>query len=125
MGKRGRTVEFTYMRNCELHHAYHHAFYVASVPFTVDKIYRIAVSFPCSRFWISTETAAKLISDIRRGKKQNLKPMCLERITEIMRRCNGDYSRASVSRVVNSPAPKFYLTPGSAQAILSRFRCKK
>lgn len=127
MGKKGKYADFNLKRNCELHHAYHNALATAKCPFTIKQIFEITVNTPCSQFWVSSETAHAMISLIRRGLvKENMLPSKREMYFEIMKRCNGNYTKLNIEQIVNSPAPKFYLTPKSAHVILCQFRkCTK
>ena len=81
---------------------------------SIEEVIAIAAESPCSRFWISTETAIRNI----RMKEKGRPTRRTEVIDEIMKRCNGDYSRDNIERVVYSPAPKFYITPKTAKKLV-------
>ncbi|MCD8266130.1 MAG: hypothetical protein LUC33_03140 [Prevotellaceae bacterium] len=82
---------------------------------------------PSPRFWITEERAADVMRQMRRGRWESSVHVCQRRrmFEEIKRRCErmmaaGDDLRTAVRRVVNSPAPEFYLTEGSVRTILYR-----
>lgn len=94
---------------------------------SVDDAVRIAVTHPCSRYWISPENAFKRISAFRRGKVYlrngvAVKPRGsrLRSIISIMERCKGDYSQRKIESIVYSPAPEFYLSVKTAKRYISR-----
>lgn len=96
----------------------------------LPEIYRRVVSLPSVRFWVSEERAAIVVSNIIRGRSlENMRPTKREMYMEIYRRvCELRKRRPHASvydlvfDVVNSPAPKFYLTPGSAKVIIHKVR---
>ena len=93
-------------------------------------VYRKVVEHPSARFWVSEERASIVVSNIAKGDKlENMRPTKREMYMEIYRRVQElRKSRPKASNydlvfdVVNSPAPKFYLTPGSAKVILHKVR---
>lgn len=94
-----------------------------------NKLMAQVADMPCSRFWIEPEQAIKLIWLRRRkawhktegkGRHAVKNANSLARIDEIMRRCDGDYSFSKVAEVVLQPAPSFYVSPRTAQAIITR-----
>lgn len=97
---------------------------------SLPEVYKRVVLMPSSRFWVSEERASIVISNIVRGDRlENMRPTKREMYMEIYRRVcelRKERPRASnydlVFDVVNSPAPKFYLTPGSAKVILHKVR---
>lgn len=84
---------------------------------------------PCSRFWVEPEYAMRLIRarlegarrHPQRGGRHAVKVSNNSlRVDEIMRRCGGDFSFANVCRVVMSPAPRFFMSGRTAQAVIMR-----
>lgn len=90
------------------------------------------VEMPSKRFWVSEERAAIVISEMIRGKGLKIKgKVKREMYHEIFRRVKelqGQYPEMSVYdltfMVVTGPAPKFYLTPGSAKVIIHKVKKK-
>ena len=107
MGRKREEIEYKHQRDTELLKA----FYACLGPgVTTKEAVRMAVMMPCSRFWVTPETAAKEISSLRRGhwyQTQKPKRMRMQRAYDIMVRCSGDYSIANVTEVVYSAAPQF------------------
>lgn len=76
-----------------------------------------AASLPCSRFWITPYNAyrhIRLYINGKWGKKSGAHRMQVLKIEEIIKRCKGNFSIQNITRVVESPAPCFYLERGSA-----------
>lgn len=120
MGGKREEIEYKHQRDTELLKA----FYACLGPgITTKQAVRLAVEMPCSRFWVTPETAAKEISSLRRGHWYNMrapKRMRMQRAYDIMVRCGGDYSIANVTEVVYSTAPQFYLSPYTAEKYIYR-----
>lgn len=120
MGRKREEIEYKQQRDAELLKA----FYACLGPgITTKQAVRLAVAMPCSRFWVTPETAAKEISSLRRGRwyqMQKPKRMRMQRAYDIMVRCNGDYSIANVTEVVYSAAPQFYLSAHTAEKYIYR-----
>lgn len=120
MGRKREEIEYKQQRDAELLKA----FYACLGPgITTKQAVRLAVIMPCSRFWVTPETAAKEISSLRRGhwyQMQQPKMMRMKRAYDIMVRCNGDYSIANVTEVVYSTAPQFYLSAHTAEKYIYR-----
>lgn len=120
MGRKREEIEYKRQRDSELLKA----FYACLGPgVTTKQAVRMAVTMPCSRFWVTPETATKEISSLRRGRwyqTQKPKRMRMQRAYDIMARCNGDYSIAKVTEVVYSTAPQFYLSAHTAEKYIYR-----
>lgn len=94
-------------------------------------VYKNIVNMPSCRFWVSDIRASLVVCAIRRGE-DCLKSMCQtkrEMYQEIYRRVADLQKRHpewSISElcatVVMQPAPKFYLTPGSAKIMVCKAR---
>lgn len=95
-------------------------------------IYTKLVNSPSCRFWVSSDRATTVMSAIMRGESlDDMRPNKREMYMEIYRRVAEEMERhpeESLSNitfdVVNSPAPKFFLTPASAKLILRKIRKK-
>lgn len=92
----------------------------------LDDIFAEMAMIPVERFYISEERALRLINERRRTGRwpAGMNPRRIEMIQEIEKRVewmmalDPDLSLPeAVFRVVNSPAPAFYLTPGSLRTI--------
>jgi hypothetical protein len=89
-----------------------------------DVFHRL-VNMPSKRFWVTPDRAAIVIHSMMRGDTlQNMRPMKREMFQELYRivmELKEKYPTASMpelcSMAVLSPAPKFYLTVGSAIVI--------
>lgn len=96
----------------------------------LPRIYDKVVNMPSKRFWVSSERAAIVVSSMMRGDDlMNMHPMKREMFQEIYRRVmklKEQYPTMSISelalKVVQEPAPKFYLTAGSARVIIYRIK---
>ena len=89
------------------------------------------VNSPSPRFWVSEERAAAVVSAILRGKPvlDAMRPTKREMFEEIHRRVLALRSlhpawnlSQLIFKVVNSPAPKFYMKPSSALERLFKIR---
>lgn len=122
MKHKGNYVDFTAQRNSELMRAFKKAY--SEFPSNdIHKVFEIAVSYPCSRFWVSEERAMLVISSLMKGQPilDTMLPTKREMFIEILKRYQVARKRQPnkpffdiVFDIVNSPAPKFYMTPGSA-----------
>lgn len=129
MKPHGSHFEYEELRNDDIMNAYHEL--VTSADFIcMPDIYRQVVDMPSKRFWVSEERAAIVISAMMRGESlDNMRPLKREMYNEIYRRViklREENPEAPISRlvatVVEQPAPKFYLTPGSAKVLICKIR---
>ena len=127
----GSKFEYEEERNKDLMSVYHKL--LSSHPtIRLREIMVELVNTPSKRFWVSEERASIVISAMMRGVNQDsLSPMKKEMFTEIYRRvleARKERTTAPLSDiifdVVRQPAPKFYLTPGSAKVIVHRIKKK-
>lgn len=96
----------------------------------MPEIFRLVADSPASRFWVSEERAAIVVSAMVSGKPlPRMRPNKREMFEEILRRylvlrdSNPDKSLYElVSVVVNQPAPKFYLTPRTVGEFIYRIK---
>ncbi len=89
------------------------------------------VKQPCARFWVSEERATIVVSAMLRGEEVTVGMGSGKRrmFAEICRRVSALRVADATSPlvrlvrvVVNAPAPEFYLSPRSAQNILSSMK---
>lgn len=90
------------------------------------------VNSPSKRFWVSEERATCVVAAMLRGERIDfIKSNKMEMFKEIYRRVlalHDKYPKRSIKDlvfdVVRQPAPKFYLTPGSAKVLLCKIKKK-
>lgn len=88
------------------------------------------VEMPSKRFWVSEERAAIVISEMMRGKglkvkgkvKREMYNEIYRRVVELQKSHPGMSVYDLTFMVVTGPAPKFYLTPGSAKVIIHKVK---
>lgn len=95
---------------------------------TITGAMQTAVAMPCSRYWISIESAMRYISMARQGKWEKVRKRKM--IESIIEKCNGDFSRDNIEAVLYGGAPEFFLTPKSGQTIIyseiqKRRKCRR
>lgn len=125
MKKQGSVCDYTAARNAELVKNFNAAIRAAKI-LDLDKICGEVANSPASRFFISEERAYELIiARRRRGHWTISIPLRVEMIEEIERRAESRLRsgkaatlRDAVHEAVNSPAPRFYLTPRSCRTIV-------
>lgn len=126
----GSVLAFTRERNAALLKAYRNQ--VDAVSFVcLSEIGEKIVNSPAPRFWVSEERAAAVVSAIMRGKPvlDTMRPTKREMFEEIYRRVvalkqvHPDWRLCQlIFKVVNSPAPKFYMEVSSALERLFKIR---
>lgn len=90
------------------------------------------VNSPSARFWVSEERAAIVISSMMRGctldemsrMKREMFMEIYRRVMEIQKAYPGISMSEAIFQVIHQPAPKFYLTPGSAKVIIHKIKKK-
>lgn len=126
----GCILEFTSQRNVELMMAFHKAIN-KRVFIDISEISSELVNMPCSRFWVSEERAMVVVAALLKGKPvlNSMRPTKREMFVEIFNRVlalKKQYPDAPllelVVNVVNSPAPKFYMTPRSAMETIYKIK---
>ena len=129
MRHKGDEFEFKKERNDDLMRAY--TYQVGKMKnISTDELYMRIVDMPSKRFWVSPRRAAVVISSLLKGGSlKNMGRAKKQMYEEIYRRVislrarsphTGIYDLCRV--IVEQRAPKFYLTPGSAEVIVSRIR---
>lgn len=86
---------------------------------------------PCSRFWVSEERATAVMSALFKGQYclDSMSPLKREMFMELFKRVQvlrAEQPKAPLFDItmlaVNSPAPKFYMTPDSVVQIIWRIK---
>lgn len=132
MKKPGSVVEFSHKRDDELWRAYRRAIAESGVV-TADRLYTLTAASPTTRFWVSERRASEVMGAMLRGVSiENMSQTKKEMFAEIFRRFSDYRHKFPASSIyeatfaaVNSPAPKFYLTPNSVKIILYQIRRKR
>lgn len=129
MKKKGSVVEFKEQRNEELLRAFRAQLSnLGELPLT--ELFERTSMTPASRFWVSERRAMMVMSKMLKGDTlDSMNPKRREMFQEIFRRVKhilaeepGISLIEASFRVVNSPAPEFYLTPQSARTMIYRLR---
>ena len=98
----------------------------------IPEVFEHVVNMPASRFYVSEQRATNVISQIIKGSKlKNMRPTKREMFFEIYRRFLIEKKAQPnlpmtqlVGIVIEQPAPKFYLAPGSARVMILKARKK-
>ena len=123
----GAILEFTRQRNSDIMRVFRH--HLNSEPHIfLPRILFLVSQSPASRFYVSEERAAIVISAIIAGRplppmRENKKEMfaeILRRYLEIKDSRPGESLANIVAEIVNQPAPRFYLTPRTIGTIINR-----
>ena len=125
----GSILDFTQERNQELMRVYQEELSKAGY-IVMPKIFEQVANSPCSRFWVSEERAAIVISTLLADKViPNMRKNKREMFYEIFRRfliAREQYPEKSIYAlaimVVNQPAPKFYMTPRTVGELIYRIK---
>lgn len=132
MRHKGSKAEFSQERDCDLLRAYRD--YIATCRYIRQReVLAAVVDMPSKRFWVSTTRAALIVSAMMKGRPvlDSMWPQHREMFEEIYRRVvalGAERPELGVADlcaiVVLQPAPKFFLTPGSAKVIICKARRK-
>ena len=125
----GSILDFTQERNQELMRVYQDKLSKAGY-IVMPEIFEQVANSPCSRFWVSEERAAIVISSLLARKiLPNMRKNKREMFDEIFRRfliVRERYPEKSIYAlaimVVNQPAPKFYMTPRTVGELIYRIK---
>lgn len=123
-------MEYSQERSDDLMRAYDE--YIQSCDYIrMPDVYNNIVNMPSRRFWVSDIRAALVVAAMMRGDA-HLEKMCqskremyeeIYRRVAIMREKHPDKTTSELcAMVVIQPAPKFYLTPGSAKIMVCKAR---
>ncbi len=127
MKSEGSIFEYEEQRNKDLMRAYKECLCEAKY-IVLGDIYEQVVNKPAERFWVSERRAAIVVSNMLNNRpvgkmRQNKREMFEEIFRRVKERMK-EFPEESVYNltidVVGEPAPKFYLTPGSAKAIINK-----
>lgn len=132
MKKEGNVCEFIAERNAELHASFMEVLRTRT-DLALKEMFGVAALMPASRFWVSEERAAFVLSAMLRGEPlPEMLPKRLEMYLEMKKRAEKLLNRFPdmpmtrvAAAVVYSEAPEFYLEPKSARAIIYRIRKSK
>lgn len=131
MSTKGRIKEHRDERDRNLLQAYYKTLSVTPFPVNMKKVYEETVNQPSPQFWISSEQALKIISDIKRGVKKissmrseyaKMITLIMERMEELKKSNPKLSNKLRAEQVIYSKAPSYYITPKSAKTILHRIR---
>lgn len=129
MKHQGATFIYDKERNEDLMRAYRSAMLDCDA-IRMPNIYKRVVNSPAKRFWVSEERAAIVISRMFKGDNlDGMRPTKKEMFNEIYRRViklQEKYPALTtyelVFKVVQQPAPKFYLTAGSCKVTICKIK---
>ena len=121
-------MEYSEERIRDLMRAYDE--YIASCDYIrMDDVYSVIVNKESRRFWVSDTRAIHVIYSMMKGIKLKMRPLKTEMFEEIFRRVVEMKRkkpelpvRVCCRKVVAQPAPKFYLSPGSAKIMVCKAR---
>lgn len=130
MKHKGARMEYAKERMDDLMKVYDE--YISSCRYVrMPDVYNKIVNMPSSRFWVSDIRASQVICSMMRGQAhlEEMRPLKREMYEEIYRRVmelRKIHPEETISElcaiVVAQPAPKFYLTPGSAKIMVCKVR---
>lgn len=130
MKHKGAIMEYSKERMDDLMRAYDE--YISSCDYIrMPEVYKMIVNMPSRRFWVSDIRAALVISAMIRGETDlnTMWPLKKEMYEEIYSRVltlQEKHPELTISelcaKVIAQPAPKFYLTPGSAKIMVCKAR---
>lgn len=125
----GSCFEYEKERNEDLMRAYHQQIRMRK-QIDLPDVFRAIVEMPSNRFWVSEERAAIVMARMMKGDRlTSMRPTKREMFYEIFKRVmelKKEYPSMSVFeltfRTVRQPAPKFYITCGSAKVIIYKIK---
>ena len=130
MKRKGALAEYSQERSDDLMRAYDD--YLASCDYIrMPEVYNAIVNIPSARFWVSDKRAEVVVSAIIRGEDVlkgmwSLKREMYEEIYNRVVALRETEPHLSIAKlcgiVVCQPAPKFYIAPGTAKAIVCKAR---
>lgn len=129
MKHKGNNFELETERNRDLMRVYK-ADISSCETILLDEVWKRMAQAPSSRFWVSEERASIVVSRIMKGDNLSyMRHQKREMFMEIYRRVvalQKRHPRMSISQccmeVVNSPAPRFYMTPLSIKITIYKIK---
>lgn len=136
MKKQGCRIDYAAARGEEVKRAFRKAWECAASMVKgyqpdVEHVAAVAVRMPASRFYVSEERAAAVVSQMMRGEtatdgmresKRRMYGELLRRVRQQMSKRPGASLVDLVASVIYEPAPEFYMEPATALFIMSRMR---
>lgn len=128
-----RKCEFISKRNEDLHRAYKEVVNSGKYNNIIDCI-KESLTLPASKFWISSENAARIISRMEKGDNlQNISPLRKEMFLELHKRFLEEKVRHPESKsvykiceiIIEQPAPRFYIGLQRGIKIIKQERSKR
>lgn len=126
----GCFLDFTDERNDELMRVFREI--ISQTDFiNIEKVSEMLVNTPCKRFWVSEYRAMSVITSLLKGKnvlktmrptKREMFKEIYDRVTELQKKQPEKPLFELVVKVVNSPAPKFYIKPLCAMDIIYKIK---
>ena len=126
----GCVLDFTDERNDELMRVFREI--ISKMDFIeIEKVSEILVNTPCKRFWVSEHRTMVVITSLQKGKdvlktmrptKREMFKEIYDRVTELQKKQPDKPLFELVVKVVNSPAPKFYIKPRCAMDIIYKIK---
>lgn len=128
MKSKGARSDYITERNIELLHRFRQATIASDGDINLTRIVEEIINSPASRFYISEERAAAVMSAALRDRdipghsksKKELYGELIARYRAIQETEPGITTKDAAAMIVRQPAPKFYLTVGSAKVILHK-----
>lgn len=125
----GSILDFTKERNDDLMRVYREKLATANI-IVMPRIFELVAEAPARRFWVSEERATIVVSAMLAGKQlPRMRNNKREMFDEIFRRFliyRKQFPGKSIfeltSKIVNEPAPKFYLTPRTVGEFIYRIK---
>lgn len=126
MKKTGSNIEFSAERDSEIMERFSQRL---SQRKGIDpSIYKEVVEMPASRFWVSEPRAAYIVGKSLKGydfsgmfeEKRLMFEEITRRVRRIIKDDPGVTIASAVFQVVNSEAPRFYISPETAKSIIYR-----
>lgn len=130
MKYKGSTIDFIPQRNAEIMAVYR-SLIASTKHIDRQQIFAQVASSPCSRFWVSEERAYQVMLAITKGRPvlYTMMPTKRDLFIELhhrvynMRKENPDTTLYDIVwDAVNSPAPRFYMTPKTVEEIINRMK---
>lgn len=128
MKHKGNTLDFAIERLNALMTVYDQ--FIAQTPvIRMSEVYTFIAQAPAPRFFVSEQRALAVLTALRKSPSalSNMNPLKIKMYQELNRRYINDTTpgRSAADRLffaINSPAPSFYLTPGTIKVMITKYR---